>query len=177
VTGDELDAFARGDPAAFRALVARETPRLLGLALSYTRDLDDAHDRVQATWIRAYQERAAIRSPDGVGAWLLSICRNECLAAGRRHARRAALLRAGYHGEEHAAEPGDPAARSELGGRLLEALDELPERQRQVFVLRMVEGRSTRGAADIMGCAEGTAKAALHAAVKKLREAMKPWNE
>jgi RNA polymerase sigma factor (sigma-70 family) len=52
---------------------------------------------------------------------------------------------------------------------------ELPDRERDVVILRMLEGRSTREAAEALGCAEGTVKATLSHALKKLHSSMEIW--
>ena len=58
----ELDAFRRGDRALYRRLVERHSPRLLTVALAYTRDPDEAHDAVQEVWVRAYQSRQQLET-------------------------------------------------------------------------------------------------------------------
>ena len=52
---------------------------------------------------------------------------------------------------------------------------ELPERERDIVVLRMLYQRSIRETAEALGCAEGTVKAALHHALKKLQNSMEVW--
>ena len=67
------------------------------------------------------------------------------------------------------------AEHSALHESINRALMELPERERDVVVLRMLYQRSTREAAEALGCAEGTVKAALHHALKKLQNSMEAW--
>ncbi len=55
------------------------------------------------------------------------------------------------------------------------ALMDLSERERDVVVLRMLEQRSTHETADALRCAEGTVKATLHHALKKLQHSMEVW--
>ena len=52
---------------------------------------------------------------------------------------------------------------------------DLSESERDVVVLRMLEQRSTRETADALRCAEGTVKATLHHALKKLQHSMEVW--
>jgi RNA polymerase sigma-70 factor (ECF subfamily) len=72
---------------------------------------------------------------------------------------------------EHLAgkEPGDAALRAALHTAVMD----LPEREREVVLLRLVEGLSTRETALRLRCAEGTVKATLHHATRKLRTQLK----
>ena len=47
-------------------------------------------------------------------------------------------------------------------------IEQLPDRQRDAIVYRLIEGRSTKETAELMGCAEGTVKALLHHAVQRV---------
>ena len=55
------------------------------------------------------------------------------------------------------------------------AIMQLPDRERDVVILRLLDQRSTVETAAALGCAEGTVKAALHHAVGKLRTSIKEW--
>ena len=66
-------------------------------------------------------------------------------------------------------EPPGLLERLSLREALMDAVLELSERQREVVLLRLVEGRSTAEAAELLECAEGTVKATLHQATLKLR--------
>ena len=67
------------------------------------------------------------------------------------------------------APPDDGAKRAELRGKLVDAVADLPPRERDAVELRLVQGLSTKKAAQRMECAEGTVKAALHHARQKLQ--------
>ena len=80
--------------------------------------------------------------------------------------------------EHVGAPPQDPAVlleRTELRRSVAEAIMELPDREREVVVLRLLHHRSTRETADMLECAEGTVKAALHHATRKLQSSMEVW--
>ena len=59
---------------------------------------------------------------------------------------------------------------------LSRALDQLPGRQREVVVLRMLEGLSTRETVRVIGCREGTVKVHLHRALNDLKDDTRPKN-
>ena len=76
--------------------------------------------------------------------------------------------------DHHGVIDGEPSVHGELEyARLREVVDTLPPRQREVVLLRIVEGKSTAEAAYALGCAEGTVKASLHAALQKLQQTLK----
>ena len=137
----ELDAFLRGDRALYRRLVECHSPRLLAVAMAYTRDSDEAHDAVQEVWVRAYQNRRQLESAASFIGWLLTISRNVCHSRGRR-----AAVRARYATGVPGTAPGTPPAadtgaeRSELKSVVADAIAQLPPRQRDTVVLRILEG-------------------------------------
>jgi RNA polymerase sigma-70 factor, ECF subfamily len=163
----DLERLHAGDERLFAELVRAYSPRLLPHLQRYSQSTGiDVADLLQDVWLRVYQKR---RGFDGHGSflgWLLAICRTVGITAVRRHNPEDAL------NVDVAAAPIDADINIERG-RLHEAVDELPLRQRDVVILRIVEDRSTAETARILGCAEGTVKAALHAAVHKLKEKLK----
>ncbi|ROO89362.1 RNA polymerase sigma factor (sigma-70 family) [Actinocorallia herbida] len=68
-----------GDTAAWEALVARYHPMLWSIARAHGLSGPAAEDVVQTTWLRLVQHLGDLRSPDGVGAWLATTCRRECV--------------------------------------------------------------------------------------------------
>ncbi len=166
------DRFRGGDPGIFRELVARESPRLLAYALRLTGERASAEDVVQQVWVQAYRARHSYRGTGPLTAWLLAICRREAGAARRREQRQVALASAL---RERTATEADastlpPPATADESGHLLALIADLPERQRDVLVCRVLEERSTRETARQLGIAEGTVKATMHQALQKLRK-------
>jgi RNA polymerase sigma factor (sigma-70 family) len=80
-------AAARGDQAAWKALVERHSGLLWAVARSHRLNGSDASDVVQTTWLRLVEHLPEIRNPDGVGAWLATTARRESLRLLRRNAR------------------------------------------------------------------------------------------
>jgi RNA polymerase sigma-70 factor (ECF subfamily) len=159
--------FHAGDERLFAELVRSYSPRLAAQLRRYARSDSDVPDLLQDVWLRAYQKR---RSFDGRGSlfgWLLTICRTIGLAAaGQRTTEGLA--------DHHATISTEQLIDARLEhARVLRAVETLPDRQREVVLLRIIEGKSTAEAARILQCAEGTVKASLHAAMHKLQEALK----
>lgn len=166
------DRFRTGDPSVFRELVTRESPRLLAYALRLTGDRASAEDVVQQVWVQAYRARRSYLGTGPLASWLLAICRRESTAARRREQRHLALSSALR--QHTVTEPGDSTlalpATGEEADHLLTLIANLPERQRDVLVCRILEERSTRETALQLGIAEGTVKATMHQALQKLRK-------
>jgi RNA polymerase sigma factor (sigma-70 family) len=80
-------AAARGDEASWKRLVAQYTSLLWAVTRSHNLSGDDAADVVQTSWLRLIEHLARIRNPDGIGAWLATTARRECLRSLRRTAR------------------------------------------------------------------------------------------
>ena len=69
-------------------------------------------------------------------------------------------------------DPGDQVARDQAMGALEEAVAALPGRQREAFLLRILEGLDVAQTAQAMGCSEGSVKTHLSRAVHSLRETL-----
>lgn len=172
VTSRELLAFRRGDEVYFRKLIDAYSPRLLACARSFLPDLDEARDIVQDVWVRAYERRRSYSGSGSLLAWLLTICRNASVSAIRSGALRERAK--GTLGAERAVFPeaaDDPSTnvrRAEVRELVYGAVADLPERQRSVVTLRILEGRTTAQTAEALGIATGTVKATLHQALRNL---------
>ena len=127
----------------------------------------DANDLLQEVWLLAYRKRESFEGRGSFLGWLLMVARTVGMGAVRRRQRE------GIREElrELAAES-DPDA-GMLHETVLNAVLALPERQRDVVLLRLVEGMSTAETARLLECAEGTVKATLHQATLKLQQLFK----
>ena len=148
-----LAAAGRGDARAAAALVDRLGPRLLGFATRMTGgDRAAAEDIVQEAFLRLWSRAGDwdAGGAAGLSTWLGRVAANLACDRARRSGRDAPL--------EAAGEPADPApgAEARLQGAarraaLREALEALPERQRQAVVLRHVEGYANPEIGVVMG--------------------------
>jgi RNA polymerase sigma-70 factor (ECF subfamily) len=160
----------RNDVAEFSQWIRLYTPRLFGVAKAFARDADEAEDLLQELWIIAYRKADQRTATTPVGAWLHAILLSIGRTRWRRKQRRARLF-ALWHGATDEPQTGGAP---EIGpalehARLWREVARLPDLQRRVLLLRLVEDMSTAQAAAQLGLAEGTIKASLHRALKKLR--------
>ncbi len=169
---DDVAAFRAGDPALLDGLAAHCAPYLLAVARAYAADDDQAADFVQQAWIRIQQGRATFDGRGSLLGWMLAVCRRTCLA-GVRHEKARAAAEAVYVIEDGLDGPGEdtgPGARERASVHA--ALAALPPRQRDAVILRLLQDRTTRETAAVMGCAEGTVKALLHQGVQNLKRTL-----
>jgi len=172
---DLLPAFYAGDHALFRRLVEAHTPRLIAFVRPFADGEDDAEDLVQETWQLVYRKRETFRGTGTLLGWIYSIARNVCLGRRRVVARGAVSPDPQLHMGSGAASADMVVEDAEFRRDLNAAIMQLPDRERDVVILRLLEQRSTLETASALRCAEGTVKAALHHAVGKLRTSIKEW--
>lgn len=158
-----LERFHSGDNSLFAELVTLHSPRLLRHLQQYTDVCVDALDLLQEVWLRAFQKRHTFEGRGSFVGWLLMVCRTVGIAAVRKRTREPST--------EELTDVAAPKGADPDG--LREAVLGLPERQRDVLLLRLVEGLDTAETARRLKCAEGTVKASLHQATRKLRQYLK----
>jgi RNA polymerase sigma factor (sigma-70 family) len=153
--GELLEAFrARGDQAAFAALVRRHGPMVLGVGRRMLRREQDAEDVFQATFLLLAQKAGSVRDREAVSGWLHGVAQRLAARARARaacrgeHERRAGTLRPTATAPQ--------AAWGELQDVLDEALRQLPAKYRRPLVLCYLEGKSHEAAARELGCPVGT---------------------
>lgn len=163
----DLDRFHAGDEALFAELVAAHSRRIWPQLRRYAQTEAEARDLLQDVWARAYAKRQTFDGRGSFIGWLMTVARTVGLVAAKKRGREPAIA--------ELSDVPDPAASRDglLLATLRDAVLALPERQRDVVMLRLVEGLSTTETARRLECAEGTVKATLHQATRKLRESLK----
>ena len=161
-----LMAAARGgDRQAFGELAECLGPVVLRFCLAhlppYLRDAAD--DAAQDCLLRAWTARERFLPDGDVLAWLLGIALNVV-----REKRRQRWPGVPLEKLDLPAPP--PPERDERLDNLAEAVESLPERQREAVVCRFLRGMSVAETAEAMGCAEGTVKASVFKAMANLQK-------
>jgi RNA polymerase sigma-70 factor (ECF subfamily) len=138
-------------------------------------DPDEAADTVQDVFARLHEQLVKETRPMDWGAWLTRVAVNAC-----RDRRRSGWWRWWRErGTDDSALPGalrtpeDEVIGRETQGRVWAAIAALPQRQREVFALRQLEGHSTDDVATMLGISAGSVKRHLFRAVTRLREVVK----
>ena len=160
-----------GDHAAYGALAAAVQDELYRLALANGLPPQDAVDAVQEALLRAFAGLEGWRPGSDALAWLCGFIVNVCRERHRERRRRTAVPLEDFSNE--ACRDWDPASgpqEQEQLQQLTKALAELSPRQREAIACRYLRRMSIRQTAEVMGCAEGTVKSAVSAAIERLRE-------
>jgi RNA polymerase sigma factor (sigma-70 family) len=159
---------AHRDEDAFAALVRRHGPMVLGVCWRVLRQMQDAEDVFQATFLVLARKAASIAWRDGVGNWLYEAAYRLALEVRGRNARRHARERQviPMRASETPAEPGG----EELANVVEEELHRLPERYRAPLLLCVFEGKTRDEAAGQLGCSLRTVKHRLERGRSLLRQ-------
>lgn len=163
----ELLAKASSDRDALEWLFARHKDYVFRLAYGFTSSEEAADDAVQEVFLRLgsgsmkWEPRAKFRT------WLYQVTLNVTREMKRQANKELELPETHDEADEH---PSVNPAQGLVMRDMLRALDQLPEKQREVVVLRFLEGMTTKETAKILRVTEGTVKTNLHRAVKTLRE-------
>jgi RNA polymerase sigma factor (sigma-70 family) len=158
-----LERFVSGrDEAAFAVLVHRHGPMVLGLCRRLLRDIHEAEDSFQATFLVLARKAGMIRRPEALASWLYGTARHLALKCLRQEARRRQRERECTQPTPIASvDPLDELSARELLLVLDEELARLPETYRLPLILCYLEGRSQEEAARLLGWTASSVKGRL----------------
>lgn len=182
-----LGRLRAGDEQAFVALVERYSGSMLRLASSFVPSRAVAEEVVQETWLALLRGLVAFEGRSSLKTWLFSILVNRARSAGVRESRTVPVADAGpvvdasrfgpsgawsvppEHWIEEAESRVDAA---KLAGLLRPAIDELPARQREVVLLRDIEGLTSAEVCAVLSISEANQRVLLHRGRGKLRQVL-----
>jgi RNA polymerase sigma-70 factor, ECF subfamily len=148
----------RGDKQQFALLVARYQTGLYRHAVSMVLDHDVAADMVQETLVRAYTRLSTCRDHDRFRAWIFQMLRNRCLDHLKDVRRRNVTLDRALDVPDPAEEPVLQMERARLRGEISKALEQLPDAQREAFLMHYVEELPYETMADLLGASVSALK-------------------
>jgi RNA polymerase sigma-70 factor, ECF subfamily len=169
-------------PRAFDEVYGAHKEAVYRLACALTGNAREAEDLFQETWLRAVRARAAALPYGDVRAWLFTIAANlHRDGLRKKRIRRLFFLERARKIADGAADadPGWDAApsagraseaRADLRASLRQAVSRLTARERQVFVLKDVEGYRHGEVGRMLGIPEATVRTLLHRATRKLQK-------
>ena len=162
-----MKAYAGGDMKAFEVLYGRHRGPLYRYILRQVGEPATANDLYQQSWEKVIRSRHRFRESSPFQAWMYRIARNNVID----HFRRQKPLDKRLPDEVEAPGPG-PEERTDDVHRqqdLERALQELPDEQKEVLLLKLESGLNLKTIADVVGINQETAKSRLRYAVSKLR--------
>lgn len=167
---DLIRRGAGGEERALELIYSRFKRPLFSLACRYTGNASAAEDVLQEVFLKAFTRLGEVNNPATFPAWLYRITINASLSQIRasRHERRGAVPLAALEGV--LAAPAEAANGGDMRRPLEEAIRELPERLKSVFLLHDVQGFKHEEISSMLGLSTGTTKSHLFKARLKLRE-------
>jgi len=167
--GAVVRAVLAGDIERYAELVQRYRDRYARYAARMLGSADAAEDAVQDAFIRAYEQLRQCRNPDNFAGWFFLILRNRCFAERRRDARLGPMADAATQPIPAAERADGDMEMKERRAALQRALLTLTAEQREVFVLKHIEGLSYEEIAGRIGGSVPSLKMRMHRAYDRLR--------
>ncbi len=176
----DLEALRHRDKGVFSQLVDQNSNRIYRLALKMVGNEQDAEDVLQETFIKAYNNINGFEGRSKVSTWLYRIAVNESLMLLRKRKDGVIHTDAGIQQDDGdilprqiidwCCLPEKELMSSEVRDHIQEAVKTLSDANRAAFLLRDVEGLSTREAAQALEISESALKVRLMRARMQLRE-------
>jgi len=159
-----------GRRSAFALLVKRYKERVYYHVRKVLLDHDDTDDVVQEVFIKIWKGLEHFRGESKLSSWIYRICFNESmnfLAAKKRIA--GVPLEAAENLIPTVLQTDELYSGDEIDRKLQAAVAALPEKQKQVFILKYFDDMMYSEIAEITGTSEGALKASYHHAVQKIQ--------
>ncbi len=172
-----IRAMAEGDIRALNDVYARYGSLLLGFLYARVGNRELAEELLQDVMLAVWENAARFEARSKVKTWLLVIARNRAINSGRRkkvpviHLSDVIQLQSDDTGPQEAIE------KSARRDAVREAIQQLPEEQREVLVLVFYHQLTGPEVAEVLGIAEGTVKSRLHRAKEMLKRVLTQQGE
>ena len=165
-----IERAAQGEVVAFELLADLYRPALLSLATRMLRNSDDAKDAVQESMLKAFRAIGAFDPERPIKPWLCRICANCCVDIVRTRRRNGESLDQHEYMLADGSEDLEQRATGTLRQKaVLEAVGKLPEKYRQIIMMRHMEHMDVTEIAEKLSKPEGTIKSRIRAGLLKLR--------
>jgi RNA polymerase sigma-70 factor (ECF subfamily) len=188
MSGKKSDAelvaeFRAGNVVSFEELISRYAQKAFSLASRLTKSPEDAEEVLQDVFVTVFRKIDGFQEKSSFSSWLYRITVNCSFMKLRKKKQNksiaiedlpAALQRA-LRSPKHAPDETEIVTlRHELGAAIEEAIGHLPEDYRPVFILRDVDGLTSREVGKILSLSVPAVKSRLHRSRLMLRRALKP---
>lgn len=185
-----IDRIRAGDYSAFETLVSRFERKVYALALKLTGNQADAEEIAQDVFLTIYQKLDTFRGESALSSWIYRVTANAAFMKLRDRRKRGKVDfdEALMHAEDAAphvtatypqGDWSDTAdilmERGELGTKLQDAIAELPDKFKLIFLLKDVQGLSNEEIGEIVNMSVPAVKSRLHRARLFLRERLQEY--
>lgn len=175
-----IDRICSGDQSAFQELVERHKKKVYFLAYDVVGDHHDAEDISQEVFIKVFRSLKTFRRDAKMSSWLYQITVNTSIDHLRRKSSKPLksiddLDKTNFQeklagSRNTASNPEQSAEAVIMQNRVSQALQKVSPKERSVFVLRHYNELKTREIAEVLNVSQGTVKALLFRAIRKLRK-------
>ncbi len=178
-----VERFQNGEKEVFNELVIKYQGKIYNLVYKYVSNSETARDLSQEIFIKAFRALPHFKRQSAFYSWLYRIAINLCIDFIRQQKRKQPLsfedLTTGKNDEvvfsDMSPLPPDQLEAKELGDIIGQAVQQLPPKQQHVFNLRYHGGLQLKEIAAQLDRSEGTIKAHLHHAHKRLQTLLIPY--
>lgn len=188
MSGKKSDAelvaeFRAGDVASFEELISRYAQKAFSLASRLTKSPEDAEEVLQDVFVTVFRKIEGFQSKSSFSSWLYRITVNCSFMKLRKKRQNRSVsiedlpltLQKSLRSAKHAPHETEIVTlRHELGEAIESAIQRLPEEYRPVFILRDVDGLTSREVGKILSLSIPAVKSRLHRSRLMLRRTLKP---
>src|SRR4051812_14086657 len=185
--GELVTRASAGDRRCFDELIVRYQRQAVAVSYRLLGNTQDALEVTQDAFLKAFTSLASLQKPEAFGGWLMRIVSNLSLnfRRGRKNKQQLPLddllgtsepTTSNGSGSDWMAQSGDPVRRlesEEMGRKLQEALNQLPEKQRLAIVMFTIEEMPQKQVAETLECSVEAVKWHVFQGRKKLKEILK----
>jgi RNA polymerase sigma-70 factor (ECF subfamily) len=179
--------FKNGDKTAFRKLVEKYQSSVINTCYRFLRNKQEAEETAQEVFLKVYLSLESYKPQANFSTWLFKIVVNLCLNK-LRDKRKKGFFKKDFSNREPISEDQDVPApkenqpdytfeQKELKKIIKEAIDSLPEKQRNVILLSQYEGFSYQEMAKILDCSVSAIESRLFRGKENLKKKLKSFWE
>jgi RNA polymerase sigma-70 factor, ECF subfamily len=179
-----VEEFLAGNEAAFEDLISRYTTKAFSLATRLTKCKEDAEEVLQDVFVTVHRKLAMFEGKSSFSSWLYRITVNAALMKLRKKKQEqsipmqevASLIKNIPSSENFNWAEGDSRrVRSEIINELEAAISELPDEYRPVFILRDIDGLTSKEVSEILSISVPAVKSRLHRSRLLLRKRLEAF--
>jgi len=183
--------FQAGDRAAFTSLVRRHKTPIFNFVLRLVRASSAAEDLTQDVFVKVVQSASDFKHESRFSTWAYTIARNLCIDHLRKMSFRQHPSLDQPQGPDadgptlldrtadahHSSAVDRTVIGAEMGRRITRCVEELPQEQREVFLLREVANLPFKDIAQITGVPENTVKSRMRYALERLQQNLAEYED
>lgn len=182
---NSLKKLLSGDEKAFEEFIKENQAKVYRVALSMVRNPQDAEDIAQETFVKVYMSLSSFAGRSEITTWVYRIAYNLSIDFLKKHGKRAKITKTLDDPDDtellelsdDSFLPEDAFEKKEVKKDIYDALQSLPDEQRELIELKDIHGFSYEEIAEMLSIKEGTLKSRLNRgrlALKKIL--LKKWN-